>query len=54
MVFLLINQNIMDVLKKFQMETATSMKTPMQSGTLIGPDLEGKPVDQKTYRGIIG
>ena len=26
----------------------------MQSGTLIGPDLEGKSVDQKTYRGIIG
>ena len=36
------------------METTTLMKTLMQSGTLIGPDLERKSVDQKTYRGIIG
>ena len=51
-----INQSkyLRDVLKRFQMETTTPMKTPMQSGTLIGPDLEGKSVDQKTYRGIIG
>ena len=38
-----------DVLKKFQMETTTPMKTQMQSGTLICPDLEGKSIDQKTY-----
>ena len=38
-----INQSkyLRDVLKKFQMETATLMKTPMQSGTLIGPALKG-------------
>ena len=36
------------------METTTPMKIPMQSGTFIGHDLEGKSVDQKTYRGSIG
>ena len=50
-----VNQSkyLRDVLKTFQMETTTPMKTPMQSVTLMGPDLERKSVDQKTYRGII-
>ncbi|KAJ9545583.1 hypothetical protein OSB04_025290 [Centaurea solstitialis] len=36
------------------MDTSSVAKTPMASGTLIGADPKGKPVDQKTYRAIIG
>ncbi|KAJ9538591.1 hypothetical protein OSB04_031324 [Centaurea solstitialis] len=36
------------------MDKSSVAKTPMASGTLIGADPKGKPVDQKTYRAIIG
>ncbi|KAJ9542272.1 hypothetical protein OSB04_028778 [Centaurea solstitialis] len=53
---ILINQSkyIGDLLKRFHMDTSSVAKTPMTSGTLIGADPKGKPVDQKTYRAIIG
>ncbi|KAJ9544841.1 hypothetical protein OSB04_024548 [Centaurea solstitialis] len=53
---ILINQSkyIRDLLKRFHMDTSSVAKTPMASGTLIGSDPKGKPVDQKTYRAIIG
>ncbi|KAJ9544634.1 hypothetical protein OSB04_024341 [Centaurea solstitialis] len=53
---ILINQSkyIGDLLKHFHMDTSSVAKTPMASGTLIGADPKGKPVDQKTYRAIIG
>ncbi|KAJ9547523.1 LOW QUALITY PROTEIN: hypothetical protein OSB04_020066 [Centaurea solstitialis] len=42
-------------LKKEVQELKSSVaKTPMASGTLIVADPKGKPVDQKTYRAIIG
>ncbi|KAJ9557530.1 hypothetical protein OSB04_012144 [Centaurea solstitialis] len=36
------------------MDKYSVAKTPKASGTLIGADPKGKPVDQKTYRAIIG
>ncbi|KAJ9545171.1 LOW QUALITY PROTEIN: hypothetical protein OSB04_024878 [Centaurea solstitialis] len=53
---ILINQSkyIGDLLKRFHMATSSVAKTPMALGTLIGADPKGKPVDQKTYRAIIG
>ncbi|KAJ9559742.1 hypothetical protein OSB04_004902 [Centaurea solstitialis] len=53
---ILINQSkyIRDLLKRFHMDTSSVAKTPMASGTLIGADPKGKPVDQKTFRAIIG
>ncbi|KAJ9544731.1 hypothetical protein OSB04_024438 [Centaurea solstitialis] len=53
---ILINQSkyIGDLLKRFHMDKSSVAKTLMASGTLIGADPKGKPVDQKTYRAIIG
>ncbi|KAJ9539123.1 LOW QUALITY PROTEIN: hypothetical protein OSB04_031856 [Centaurea solstitialis] len=51
-----INQSkyIKDMLKKFSMTDCSPIKTPMPTGNLLGPDLAGKPVDQKIYRSMIG
>ncbi|KAJ9544963.1 hypothetical protein OSB04_024670 [Centaurea solstitialis] len=51
-----INQSkyIKDMLKKFHMTDCSPIKTPMPTGNLLGPDLAGKPVDQKIYRSMIG
>ncbi|KAI3757928.1 hypothetical protein L6452_05472 [Arctium lappa] len=51
-----INQSkyIFDILKKFKMDKSTSIGTPIAHGAKIGLDLDGKVVDQKTYRGMIG
>ncbi|KAJ9561520.1 hypothetical protein OSB04_006680 [Centaurea solstitialis] len=51
-----INQSkyIKDMLKKFNMTDCSPIKTPMPTGNLLGPDLTGKPVDQKIYRSMIG
>ncbi|KAJ9545510.1 hypothetical protein OSB04_025217 [Centaurea solstitialis] len=53
---ILINQSkyIGDLLKRFHMDKSSVAKTPMASGTLIGADPKGKPVDQKASRAIIG
>ncbi|KAJ9539053.1 hypothetical protein OSB04_031786 [Centaurea solstitialis] len=36
------------------MTDCSPIKTPMPTGNLLGPDLAGKPVDQKIYRSMIG
>ncbi|KAJ9544232.1 LOW QUALITY PROTEIN: hypothetical protein OSB04_023939 [Centaurea solstitialis] len=53
---ILINQSnyIGDLLKRFYLDKSSSAKTPMKLGTLIGANPKGKPVDQKSYRAIIG
>src|SRR6266542_2507716 len=43
-----------DLLKRFGMENCKEIKTPMASNGQIEPDLQGKPVDQKLYRSMIG
>jgi hypothetical protein len=43
-----------ELLKKFDMENSKDAKTPMSTAVKIDPDREGKKVDQKTYRGMIG
>jgi len=42
------------LLKKFKMDDAKQMKTPIHPTTILGLDEESKQVDEKTYRGIIG
>ncbi|KAI3758589.1 hypothetical protein L6452_06156 [Arctium lappa] len=51
-----INQSkyVFDILKKFKMDKSSSIGTPMAHGAKIGLDPDGKDVDQKTYRGMIG
>jgi len=43
-----------DMLKKFGMEKAKHVKTPMSSNGHLDLNDEGKPVDQKLYRSMIG
>src|SRR6266542_250840 len=45
---------IHDLLKRFGMEDCKEIKTPMASNGQIEPDLQGKPIDQKLYRSMIG
>ena len=51
-----INQSkyIKDLLKRFELENAKSMKTLMSSTIKLGKDENGKAVDITKYRGIIG
>jgi hypothetical protein len=43
-----------DILKKFGMKDAKPIKTPMGTNGQLDLDIEGKSVDQKVYRSIIG
>ncbi|KAK8944818.1 hypothetical protein KSP39_PZI007744 [Platanthera zijinensis] len=43
-----------ELLKKFGMENATSMRTPMASAMSLDKDEKGKPFDETKYRSIIG
>ena len=43
-----------ELLKKFGMESATSMRTPMGSSMSLDKDEKGKPFDETKYRSIIG
>jgi hypothetical protein len=45
---------IKDMLKKFKMENAKPMRTPMQSNGHLDLNVDDKPVDQKVYRSMIG
>ncbi|KAI3728074.1 hypothetical protein L6452_16702 [Arctium lappa] len=45
---------VFDILKKFNMDKSTSIGTPMAHGAKIGLDPDGKTVDIKTYRAMIG
>ena len=45
---------IQDMLKRFNMKDAKGAKTPMPTNCHLGQDSNGKPVDQKVYRSMIG
>ncbi|KAI3770681.1 hypothetical protein L6452_01822 [Arctium lappa] len=51
-----INQSkyVSDVLSKYKLSDSSAMKTPMTTGSKIYADLEGKSVECKLYRGMIG
>ncbi|PKU66353.1 Retrovirus-related Pol polyprotein from transposon TNT 1-94 [Dendrobium catenatum] len=52
--FLSQTKYIKDILKKYEMDNAKPVSTPMSSSVQLDKDLKGKSVDQKKYRGIIG
>jgi hypothetical protein len=43
-----------DIVRKFKMEDSKAMATPMSTTTALDADEEGKHVDQKEYRSMIG
>jgi hypothetical protein len=43
-----------DLMKKFNMVKLKPMFTPMSFAASLGPDEDGKPMDQREYRSIIG
>jgi hypothetical protein len=43
-----------DPIKKFNMAELKPVSTPMSSAVLLGPDEDGKAVDQGEYRSMIG
>jgi len=43
-----------DVIKKFGMENCKKIETPMSSSSKLDKNENGKKVDQKTYKSIIG
>jgi hypothetical protein len=43
-----------DMLKKFDMDKANPIKTPMSTNGHLDLDQGGKDVDQKVYRSMIG
>jgi hypothetical protein len=45
---------IQDILKKFGMENAKLIKTPMGTNGHLDLDTRGKSIDQKVYRSMIG
>ena len=53
-IFILQEKYVHDLLKRFGMENCKEIKTPMASNGQIEPELQGKPVDQKLYRSMIG
>src|SRR5436190_3699397 len=52
--FLCQTKYITDMLKKFDMEGAKPIKTPMSTNRHLDLNNEGKSVDQKVYRSMIG
>ncbi|KAI0497222.1 hypothetical protein KFK09_020444 [Dendrobium nobile] len=45
---------IKDILKKYEMDKAKPINTPMTSSAPLDKDPSGKSIDQKKYRGMIG
>ncbi|GKE84806.1 retrovirus-related pol polyprotein from transposon TNT 1-94, partial [Tanacetum coccineum] len=43
-----------NLLKKYKISDSSSVKTPMVPPNNLGPDLAGKPVNETSYRGMIG
>jgi hypothetical protein len=43
-----------DLVKKFNMAEHMPVSTPMSTATSLGPDEDGKAVDQREYRSMIG
>jgi hypothetical protein len=52
--FLFQTKYTQDMLKKFGIEKAKPAKTPMASNGHLNLNEEGKPIDQKLYRSMIG
>jgi hypothetical protein len=48
------NKYTHDLLKKFGMDKAKLIKTPMDTNGHLDLDMDGKSVDQKIYRSMIG
>ena len=51
-----INQSkyVTELLKNYKMDQAKHAKTPMATNEKLDLDIEGKPVSEKVYRGMIG
>jgi hypothetical protein len=51
-----INQSkyVSDIISKFKLSDSSSMRTPMSTGAKLSADPEGKYVECKFYRGMIG
>ena len=45
---------VRDLLKRFNMEEAKKMKTPMSSSIKLNKDEKGKSIDSTMYKGMIG
>ncbi|GKA03422.1 retrovirus-related pol polyprotein from transposon TNT 1-94 [Tanacetum coccineum] len=43
-----------NLLKKYEISDSSSVKTPMVPPNNLGPDLAGKPVNETSYKGMIG
>jgi hypothetical protein len=43
-----------DLIKKFNMAEHKPLSTPMSTGTSLGLDEDGKAVNQREYRSMIG
>ncbi|GJZ90777.1 retrovirus-related pol polyprotein from transposon TNT 1-94 [Tanacetum coccineum] len=43
-----------NLLKKYEISNSSSVKTPMVPPNNLGPDLAGKPVNETSYKGMIG
>jgi hypothetical protein len=43
-----------DLIKKFNMVELKLMSTPISSAASLGPNEDGKAVDQREYRSMIG
>jgi hypothetical protein len=52
--FLIQTKYTHDILKKFNMDKANPIKTPMGTNRHLDLDMGGKLVNQKVYRSIIG
>jgi len=45
---------VSELLKKYKMDNVKHASTPMLSSTKLEQDLDGKPVNEKTHRGMFG
>jgi hypothetical protein len=53
-IFINQSKHVKDLLKRFGMENAKAIGTPMSPSTKLDKDEKGKPVDVKLYQGMIG
>jgi hypothetical protein len=53
-IFISQEKYVKDLLTKFNFHSVSSMKTPMSAPINLDSDLDGIPVDQTTYRGMVG
>jgi len=53
-IFISQSKYVNELLKNFKMHESKHTSTPMTTSTKLDQDLNGKPVNDKTYRGMIG